>query len=263
MSVDLIAQKLFSKIKHIGESRRLAREEETKSKSIGEALEKRLEDAYGVSFSSEVYSLCSYSSNALIPYVSSLLMLDMLDTCFNKSGIELPQNLSALDIGTDDWHYVNALYSFLKVRSKSEEVRLEGIEFFGYKHEESVKKRANGLKNVVYMTGDFFEMDVEPSYDIVFAMHPLAIPEAYEKWGVPFRQLNEFWERAMGMVKPGGILFGCCYLWNEGASALNSFPKEGRILHTQYYSLAQVIRGIAPARLKSFHDNAIMVARKF
>jgi len=93
-------------------------------------------------------------------------------------------------------------------------------------------------------------------------MHPLATKQVHNNWKVPYRPTREFWSRAMDMLKPDGTLFACGYLWNEGASALNTFPEEERILRTHYYSPLELVMGINVSSIKGFSENVIMIANK-
>lgn len=239
-----------------------ARQQEQDKSSAAERFEERLRDEYDITFTAEKYPVWPNSQPAVESYAASLVMLDMLDTVFKRAKLQLSKEPSALDIGAGDWTYVHALRLFLQANSQSIHVHLEGVDILGKEHEASVNFRIKGIEGVRYLTDDFFNMPSTPDYDIIFAMHPLATKEVYDEWKIPYVPLNKFWKKAMEMLKPGGILFGCSYLFNEGASALNSFPEKERILEIHYYSPVKEIRGVDVSTIKGFDENAIMIARK-
>lgn len=229
----------------------------------GEVLEEKMHQKYGIGFAAERYTFSKDCSlKPVEAYASSLVALDMLDRCFQEAQVTLPRNPVVLDIGAGYWEYVHAFYAFLQKNSGSQQVYLEGIEFYGNLYKENVEARTRGMEDVTYSPGDFFQMPADSKYDLVLAMHPLATAEVCHNWSIPFRPLEEFWSHALDMVKPGGIIFGCGYLWNEGALAFNSFPTEGRILEMHYYSPASIVRGVSIQGLKGFDENIVMMARK-
>mgnify|MGYP001563314290 CR=1 FL=1 len=222
-------------------------------------FERRVWETYGISPNEGRYISIP---GGMADYVSSLIMLDMLDRFFGEAGIELPQNPKALDIGSEDWHYVAAIHKFLKVRSGSDNIQLDGIEYFGDDYKGTIDIKLRDLDGTTYTAGDIFEISIRPEYDIVFVMHPLGTEKAYGRWKIPFRPLDQFWSRAMGSLKPGGILIGCGYLWCDGKKAFEYFPQDETILSKRYYSPLQRMHGINVFELRSFDDNIVMIAKK-
>jgi len=246
-------ESLIKKIKFIPMADlRLRETPALRTKEEETSLEVQLKEMY--SFDSSRYGN-SYSDK--MAYASSILLLDLLHKCFNRAEVDLPEETSVLEIGVGNWNYVQALYKFIQVHSRSENVHIRGIDYFN-----EPGKNLSGLEGVEFSHADFFDLSEEPKYDLVLANHPLATKERYESWRIPYRPLDEFWARTMGMLKPGGILFGTGYLFNEGASAFNSFPKDDRIFRTHYYSPFKTINGIDPTSIKGFDENAVMMARK-
>lgn len=253
MTLDLV----LSKFGPLGKGARERLQQEVQRQLIEEAFIGRIQETYGM-------DLNRYSSSNFgrMSYGTTLLFMDLLDKSFSRAGVTLPPDPTVLETGVGTWNYVEGIYNFVKVNSGSDTVKIHGIEYYDNPENSRVKNRISGLGGVTYSHMDFFSMPVSEEYDLVVANHPLATEVVYNHWDIPYRPLEEFWSRAINMLKPGGVLFATGYLYNEGASAFNSFPKQERISNGKYESPVATINGINMFGVKGFDNNIVMMARK-
>lgn len=79
----------------------------TQSNAEFASFEGSINTKYGIKYHQDKYS-------TFHDYISSLLLVDMLEQSFRKGAIKLPNEITALDVGAGDWSYCISLLRFLE-----------------------------------------------------------------------------------------------------------------------------------------------------
>lgn len=177
-----------------------------------EARARALSDRYGL----EPLSLLSTASL----YRKALYLLD----CLEKAAEGLPPcadpdaPLRAVDVGSQDWHYVFGLERWLRRLGapQSRRVALTGIEVDGYgiyadfhsrKDYALAYARQTGNPEVRYQVMDFLDCG-ERDADVVTFFYPFVTRYALLLWGLPLWHFApaRMVEKAASITRPGGWL---------------------------------------------------------
>jgi SAM-dependent methyltransferase len=141
--------------------------------------------------------------------------LAMLDGAFRLSGVELPAEVTAADIGPSSWFYVKALYAALAGyrTPQTRAVHLTGFEVDAYRlYADFHTRRDHALANMRGLAGvDYVDRGFEPhpdTYDVLTALFPFVFPKDHLEWGLPGRMFDprELLKAAIISLKPGGLL---------------------------------------------------------
>ena len=118
-------------------------------------------------------------------YLENLYVLDVLSKCFSVIKKEF---VCALDIGSKNWYYANAEYSFLK--SNYRDFLLKGVELDAYRlysnfysRYEAAKFYTKNLKNTEYVAGNL--LNIKGCYDYITWFLPFVLKSPLKCWGLP------------------------------------------------------------------------------
>jgi hypothetical protein len=171
--------------------------------------------------------------------------LAMLDEAFRRSGVELPAEVTAADIGPSSWFYVQALYTALSSYGTEQPrtINLTGFEVDAYRlyadfHTRRDHALANirGLDGVEYVDHGF---SAQPdTYDVLTAFFPFVFQKDHLEWGLPgtFFNPQELLSAAIASIRPGGLLV----IVNQGLDEheeQNRFVKEAGIKPTTAFKM--------------------------
>ena len=170
-------------------------------------------------------------------YRKNLYLLDMLEKMdIDLSGICGRKNtLKALDIGSQDWHYVFALERWLRFSQAPEgrNIHLQGLELDGYGIYSDFHSRLDyglaytaqtGNPDVSYSVGDFLKHRGS-DYDFLTLFFPFVTRRAMLLWGLPlhFFKPKNFVIKAAECLSPGGLLL----VWTHSALEHQKFLELG------------------------------------
>ena len=156
-----------------------------------------------------------YENSSADNFRQNLFYLEMLERAFLEADVQIPQNISAADIGPSDWFYVKALYAALKwwKNFDGREVQLTGYEADafrvypnGFSRYDFAQSYIQGLEKVQYIPEKFTRQP--ENYDLITMLFPFVFIKDHLKWGLPFRRfdpiklLRDVWDS----LKPGGVL---------------------------------------------------------
>jgi hypothetical protein len=149
-------------------------------------------------------------------YKINLYFLDLLE-CFLCDQMDrfADRSIKVLDAGSDDWHYVSSLWSFLNYWSGRSGLsfQLKGIELDPYKMCKDLHTRldyaeahSRHLRNTQYQQGDVFDLDEK--FEIAFAFLPFVTQKEAFGWKLPLRFYDpvKFFGRLYDCLEPGGLL---------------------------------------------------------
>jgi hypothetical protein len=227
--------------------------ESGQAQSKAEAREAELNQRY------QLAPLAKNSTAAL--YRKNLYLLDTLETvtedlpCLKENAI----HVKALDIGSQDWHYVFGLERWLRFKNRPvrRSVSLTGIELDGYGIYADFHSRHNYAQAYVeqtenpavhYQIGDFLKVK-EGAYDIISIFYPFVTRHQILLWGLPLRFFSpkNFLEHAAALTKVGGCLLVYCHSQLEQ----NLFLEFGRSIP----ALTLVREGPVVSNLVDFYED--------
>lgn len=215
-----------------------------------EARERELRERYGLA------PLRARSGAAV--YRKNLYLLDVLERA--AEGLDLPARdrgrLAALDVGSQDWHYVFALERWLaRGNGGGRAVDLRGVELDGHGIYPDLRARCDyarayaastGNPQVTYEVGDFLRAG-GGGLDVITWFYPFVARHHLLLWGLPLRHYRpeRMIAKAMEMLRPGGWL---------------AVLAHTRMEHEAFLALARardgwelVREGEARSRLVDFH----------
>lgn len=195
-----------------------------------EAREARIREAYGLE------PLKARSTANL--YRKNLYLIE----CLEKATAGLPppagpgRGIRAVDVGSQDWHYVFGLERWLGSLGKPG--RLTGIEVDGYGIYPDFHSRKDyalayaeqtGNPEVVYRVLDFLRCD-ETEVDLVTVFYPFVTRHALLLWGLPLRLFapSRLVAKAAAIIRPGGWLLVFNHTSEEHALFLQLGRASGR-----------------------------------
>ncbi|MDQ3002032.1 MAG: hypothetical protein M3Y08_12335 [Fibrobacterota bacterium] len=193
-----------------------------------------------------------YRASTRALYRKNLYLIDILEKA--AEGLPIPdrerREASALDIGSQDWHYVFALERWLRHGGGAEarRVSLKGVEVDGYGIYPDFRSRKDyalayaaqtGNPEVTYEVRDFLRTE-GGGRDIVTLFYPFVTRHHLLLWGLPLRyfQPARMMTKVASILKPGGWLLVFTHTLKEHrlylelgrASGAFTLAKEGRAL---------------------------------
>jgi SAM-dependent methyltransferase len=194
-------------------------------------------------------------------YRKNLYLLDILEKA--AEGLDLPPGgdspLSALDVGSQDWHYAFALERWLSRgggrRGAARAVSLRGIELDGHGIYPDLRSRRDyarayaaqtGNPGTVYEVGDFLSAQGQ-GLDVITWFYPFVAAHHLLLWGLPLRHFRpaRLIAKAAGLLRPGGWLVVLAHTPPEHETFLGLARAQG--------GLELVRAGEARSRLVDFH----------
>lgn len=155
------------------------------------------------------YDFKNYRNNStIINYKQNLYTLYLLDKYLNP---DYSDELSILDIGSKNWFYVNAEFSFFKKYTKK--LYLDGVEIDAYRlysnlysRYEVAKFYTKHLNNVNYIPDNL--MNIKKRYDYITWFLPFVIIQPHRFWGLPDKYFypEKLFEHAYSLLKPNGSM---------------------------------------------------------
>jgi hypothetical protein len=169
-----------------------------------------------------------------------------------------PGRIKAVDVGSQDWHYVFGLERWLRHRGSPEgrPVSLKGIEIDGHGIYADLHSRRDyarayaeqtGNPEASYETGDFLR-STERDCDVATIFYPFVTRYALLLWGLPMRCFApaRMIAKAAEVLRPGGWLL----VFNHTAEEHGLFLRLGRA----EAGLELMREGPAVSRLVDFHE---------
>ncbi|HKP95688.1 MAG TPA: hypothetical protein VJ385_08015 [Fibrobacteria bacterium] len=231
----------------------------------GEARERELRNRY------DLTPLARASTRAL--YRKNLYLLDILEKACE--GLPIPEgsppagSIRALDVGSQDWHYVFALERWLRHGTGSRDGRtgaagkterpvfLKGVEVDGYGIYPDFRSRRDYAQaylaqtenpEVVFEVGDFLKTG-GGGYDLLTLFYPFVTRHHLLLWGLPLRffQPGKLLEKAAALTRPGGWMLVFTHTLKEHDLFLDLGKRAG--------GYALVREGRALSRLVDFHED--------
>ncbi len=167
------------------------------------------------------YNFYYYKNNSTIPnYCQNLYILNLLDKYLSPVKNE---KFSILDVGSKNWYYVQAEYSYFK--KYCNELNLDGVEIDAYRlysnfynRFEVAKYYINNLQGVNYIPNDV--MNINKQYDYIIWILPFVLIEPHRFWGLPDRYFNpeKLFEHVYLLLKKNGKML----IINQGEEEFNT-----------------------------------------
>jgi len=164
----------------------------------------------------DTYHLQSlYENSTKESYLYNLYYLELLERVFEQVSFDLPESISAVDIGASSWFYVQALYGFLKYWQSlsGRMVTLTGYEIDPYRIYSNLHSRYDhaltniqGLHGVEYIPHKFVALPEH--FNLTFMFFPFVFIKDHLEWGLPSNRFDpgELWKIAIESTKPSGLL---------------------------------------------------------
>ncbi len=208
----------------------------------------------------EAYPLNQEEFHSNEERLSSLLLIDLLESFFKASKINVPSSIKALDIGAGPWHYAPAVHSFLAHFKTKRKVELHGIDIQGLHHQQSIKERIKN-NDIHYHTKDIFALHEHDSYDIIFLIHMFP-PYRFKQHGIPFKPYKELFSTIFNFLKKDGILVAIAYGSPEEEYLFFDDIPKGTLLKKGRYVSKEATEIDFNLGKDTFHDNMVLIARK-
>lgn len=172
--------------------------------SEAERERKRLIQAYGLEWPDERPN-----------FQENLHVVGLLEAALAEHAKELPPELSVLDVGAKDWHYLPGLWRFLRRVGAPEgrSLHLTGIELDpyhryvdGYTRFDYAQAYMEGCPGSRYLIGDVREH--AGRYDLALVLFPFWRQEEVLAWGLPgrFFDIDGLLGNVRAQVRPGGLI---------------------------------------------------------
>ena len=156
------------------------------------------------------YKLSDYRNNSTYSnYYQNLYLLNLLDKYFE---ISQSKNVDALDIGSKNWYYAQAMHSYYKKYSTT--FTLDGVELDAhrlysnfYNREEVAKYYIKNLNEVNYIKGNL--LNINKSYDYITWILPFVVIQPLRCWGLPdkYFEPEKLFNHAYSLLKENGKMF--------------------------------------------------------
>ncbi|MEO7424817.1 MAG: hypothetical protein ABI036_06500 [Fibrobacteria bacterium] len=175
-------------------------------------------------------TLADASTRAL--YRKNLYLLDMLEQAWGGLGKDEGEGgmpVKALDVGSQDWHYVFALERWLRYRNAPprRRVELKGVEVDGYGIYPDFRSRKDYAlayaaqtdnPDIVYEVGDFLQTE-GGGVEVLTWFYPFVTRHHLLLWGLPLRFYRPagLLAKAAGLVKAGGRMLVFTHTLQEHA----------------------------------------------
>ncbi|MBN1264194.1 MAG: hypothetical protein JXA25_01785 [Anaerolineales bacterium] len=168
-----------------------------------------------------------YHSSRKTHYQESIYYLHLLETALEVVPVNLPEVISAVDIGVSHWFYIQALYALLAWWKAPEprHVKLDGYEIDAfrlyadlYSRLDHAQAHIDGLPGVTYHP-DAFSPNTA-SCHLALMLFPFVTRKEHLKWGLPARFYNpqQLLLDAYETLQPAGLLI----LVNQGEEERDS-----------------------------------------
>ncbi len=154
------------------------------------------------------YNLKHLKNNSTkLEYIENLTVLEILENYFSQTDIK--HDAHVLDVGSKNWHYIEALHNFFK--NKAPNVSINGIEIDAYRmyinfhtRYDYAMHRISHMPNVSYIAADVLEH--KDKYDDIMVFYPFVTPEPLMSWGLPLSKLKpiELIKHLYDILNPGG-----------------------------------------------------------
>ncbi|HEY9855353.1 MAG TPA: hypothetical protein V6D05_06410 [Stenomitos sp.] len=192
--------------------------------TLAEQEAERLRQAYGLDWPDERINM-----------QENLHVVGLLERALAEHSAELPAELSVLDVGAKDWHYLPGLQRFLG-RVGATEVRslqLTGIELDpyyryddGYTRYDYAQAYMRECPACRYLVGDV--RTHEGTYDLALVLFPFWREREVLDWGLPggYFDIDGLLRHVRGLVKPGSLLVVSAFR-SEGPWAEPTFRRLG------------------------------------
>ena len=141
-------------------------------------------------------------------YISSLLILEQLDSSLKDTGVKLSDKVHALDIGCGkDWPYAEALCGFLQNYDTEQprKVILDGIDLLATKKGIAKFEKRIGDRDINQMQGDVLEMDTDIKYDFILIHRMLASPGHFKMFGLEPTNMDDMMKKCSEILTLYGI----------------------------------------------------------
>lgn len=172
--------------------------------SEAEREERRLRDAYGLEWPDERAN-----------FRENLHVVSLLEAALAEHASELPAELTVLDVGAKDWHYLAGLRRFLQRVGfpAGRSLSVTGVEldpYFryddGYTRYDYAQHYMHGCPECRYVSGDVRAH--AGAYDLALVLFPFWREREVLEWGLPseYFDLDGLLTHVRGLVKPGGLL---------------------------------------------------------
>ncbi len=169
----------------------------------------------------EKYNLLDYKNNSTISnYCQNLYIIDLLDKYLN---IENCDTLRVLDIGSKNWYYVRAEFSYFKKYCNN--LFLDGVEIDAYRlyanfynRLEVAKYYMKGLSGVNYIPDDL--KNINNRYDYIIWILPFVLIGPHRYWGLPDKYFlpKKLFEHAYSLLSKHGKMV----IINQGEEEFNT-----------------------------------------
>lgn len=142
---------------------------------------------------------------------TSLFYVQLVERALREAGVELPDPLAAVDVGTSDWFYVRGLHAVLAHGGRH--VTLDGLEVDpwrvyrdGYSRLDHALAHIGPLAGVNFLPGDACSYDRPVT--LAFMFYPFLFRPDLVGWGLPRRMLRpaSLLAHVAGRLVPGGWL---------------------------------------------------------
>lgn len=195
--------------------------------------------------------------STLALYRKNLYLLDVLEKA--AEGLDLPPRgdapLSALDVGSQDWHYAFALERWLSRGGGRRAIALRGVEIDGHGIYPDLRSRRDYARAYAAQTGnpkaayevvDFLAAPGQ-GLDVITWFYPFVAPHHLLLWGLPLRHFRpaRLIGKAAALLRPGGWLVVLAHTPPEHDAFLALAREQG--------DLELVREGDARSRLVDFH----------
>ncbi|MFT4303479.1 MAG: hypothetical protein ACMXYG_02865 [Candidatus Woesearchaeota archaeon] len=146
--------------------------------------------------------------NPAMKYLSILIILDELNSSFEHQNIELPDKVTALDVGAGkNWFYATALYNFLQNYSSKHPrtVKLDGVD--ALLTERDIRRFHREVENqeINLMQGNVLSMNHQGMYDFIFMHRMLTSPSHFRKFGLEPISIQDIILKCQDMLTPSGV----------------------------------------------------------
>lgn len=158
-----------------------------------------------------------YNNSSIINYKETLYTVKLLEDVFDSAQIiDNISSLDILDVGSKNFSYARALYSFFSYYKTTikREICLDGVEVDPFRIMSDFHSRydyamynINKLPNTRYITTDLLELTGK-SYDLITWFLPFLTETPLIKWGLPIGYLKpeQMLEKAIDLIRPNGII---------------------------------------------------------
>lgn len=199
------------------------------------------------------YNLAKFKENSTRRnYSENLYILELLEDFIRP---KRKKGLKILDIGSKNWSYAKAEYSFFKKFAVRGKLTLDGIELDAYRvytsfysRYDAAKYYTEGLTGANYIAGNFLEH--VGKYDYIIWLLPFISPFPHSCWGLPkkFFRPKEMLEKAFNDLNEDGVML----IMNQGEEEYEIQKKLFEELEIPYMPCGEFRSGFLTHEHKRF-----------